>query len=58
MKNEEMLWNKFVMSGSVDDYLKYCSEKTGKETADEHGWLDNQGKKHGRAKQNGNGAHT
>lgn len=49
MDNKEMLWNKFMLSGKVDDYLNYCTNKSGEEKAekDEHGRLDNQRKKHG-----------
>lgn len=49
MDRNEMLWNKFMLSGKVDDYLNYCTDKKGKEKAekDEHGRSDNQRNKHG-----------
>ncbi len=49
MDNKDMLWNKFILSGKVDDYLNYCVSKNGEEKADEpeHGRLDNQRKKRG-----------
>lgn len=50
MDRNEMLWNKFVLSGKVDDYLNYCTNKKGKEKAekDEHRRSDNQREQHGR----------
>ncbi len=52
MDKNEMLWNKFVLSGKVDDYLNYRAEKDREEKADEfeHGRFDNQRKKHGGTK--------
>lgn len=49
MDNKEMLWNKFILSGKVDDYLNYCTNKNGEEKAedDEHRRSDNQREKHG-----------
>ena len=53
MKNGDMLWNKFVLSGKVDDYLIYCANKNREEKAcnDKHGRSDNQRKKFGRTEQ-------
>ena len=50
MDRNEMLWNKFMLSGKVDDYLNYCTDKKRKEKAekDEHRRSDNQRNKHGR----------
>lgn len=55
-----MLWNKFALSGKIDDYLNYCTNKNreGKSEKDEHGRLDNQRKKHGRTEQNGNSSYS
>ena len=51
MDRNEMLWNKFMLSGKVDDYLSYCADRERKEKAekDEYGRSDNQRNKHGRA---------
>lgn len=47
MDKNEMLWDKFALSGKVDDYLNYRAEKSREEKADEfeHGRFDNQRKK-------------
>lgn len=47
MDRNEMLWNKFMLSGKVDDYLNYCTDKKRKEKAesDEHRRSDNQREK-------------
>lgn len=29
MENKDSLWNRFILSGKVDDYLAYCSMKEG-----------------------------
>lgn len=57
MDKKEMLWNNFMLSGSVGDYLKYSAEKKREEKADEsqYGRLDNKGEVIGRAEQNSNG---
>lgn len=46
--NNEMLWNKFMLSGKVEDYLNYCTNKNREEKADEseYRWSDNQREKH------------
>ena len=48
MENKDNLWNKFYMSGKVEDYLNYCNQVNGKEklTADEHRRTDNQRKEY------------
>ncbi len=48
MENKEMLWNKFMLSGKVEDYLNYCINKNGEEKADESEYRrsDNQREKH------------
>ena len=60
MKNDDMLWDKFALSGKIDDYLNYCTNKNREEKSekDEHGRLDNQRKKHGGTEQNGYGSYS
>lgn len=48
MENKDFLWNRFYMSGKVEDYLNYCRQENGKENlpADEHRRTDNQRKEY------------
>lgn len=48
MENKDFLWNKFYLSGKVEDYLNYCNQKNGKEQlpADEYRRTDNQRKEY------------
>ncbi len=48
MKKTDLLWDKFMMSGKVEDYINFCKAQRGKEKTDEseHRRLDNQRKEY------------
>ena len=48
MEKKDNLWNKFYVSGKVEDYLNYRNEVNRKEKlySDEHGRTDNQRKEY------------
>lgn len=37
MDNKDNLWNKFAVSGKVNDYLAYCSIKEGNRLGNDEG---------------------
>ncbi|GEM_PF-3332939 len=48
MKKADLLWDKFMLSGKVEDYINFCNAQKGKEKTDEseHRRSDNQRKEY------------